>query len=95
VAFETEPVAFGADSVLAGKHKPDEDDSKSAVDIAADWLRAQLENQPPKMARDILEAARANAISERSLYKAKQVLGIQERKIGFQGGNAWSLQAAS
>jgi len=47
------------------------------------------------MARELLDAARANAISERSLYKAKQVLGIQEKKIGFQGRNAWSLQAAS
>jgi len=90
VAFETEPVAFGADSVLAGKHKPDEDDSKSAVDIAADWLRTQLENQPPKMARELFEAAETEGISLKTLYRAKSKLNIEVRKIGFQGAFVWS-----
>ena len=63
---------------------------RTAVDDASEFLRDALRSGPVK-AKDVVRAARAAGISERSLDRAKAELGVRSRKLDFSGAWAWLL----
>jgi hypothetical protein len=42
-------------------------------------------------ASELIEIARLAGISERTLRDAKDLLGVESRRVGFQGGSEWYL----
>jgi putative DNA primase/helicase len=65
-----------------------------AMDRAKEFLRSLLANGPVD-AREGEEAAEANAISKRTLYRARASLGVEAFKDGFQGAWQWRLKDPS
>jgi putative DNA primase/helicase len=67
-------------------------EEKSVVDEAEEFLSEYL-NRGPAKHTDVVRAARANAVSERTLRRAKQRLNVQTRKVGFGPSSytEWSL----
>jgi putative DNA primase/helicase len=64
--------------------------STGARDIAKAFLRKMLAAGPvPK--KDIEEAAEANGIAERTLFRAKADLGVIAKKCGYKEGWDWEL----
>ena len=57
---------------------------------AKDFLRDLLANGPVD-AKEGEEAARANGIKERTLFRARNELGVVAFKDGFKGGWQWKL----
>jgi putative DNA primase/helicase len=67
--------------------------SSPAKDVALEFLRSMLINGPvPKT--EIEEAAEANCISEATLRRAKEELGVTAEKDGLKGGWKWGLPEA-
>lgn len=64
---------------------------KTQVAEAVQWLEGFL-NDGPKSASDIIEAARKNGIKQRTLERAKTVLGAVARREGFAEGSRWVWQ---
>lgn len=62
----------------------------TARDDAADWLEAFLDDGP-RASADVFGAGKAAGHSEKTLYRAKDELGIEVRKRGFNGGWEWAL----
>jgi putative DNA primase/helicase len=65
----------------------------SAKSAAEAFLKETLASGPVSK-RDIEEAAEANGIAERTLFRAKAELGILAKKSGFGGGWTWQLPNA-
>jgi hypothetical protein len=60
------------------------------VEEAAQFLRAELANGPVP-ARELIERAKRDlGVNERSLQRARERLGIEATKTGFQGAWVWS-----
>jgi hypothetical protein len=57
---------------------------RTALEIASDFLVTQLRDGP-RPAREVLAAARAERIAERTLERARARLGIRSRPSGFRG----------
>ncbi len=85
VQWEPEPVTIDPDRLLAPA-EPGRDDSNDA----AEWLRQELANGPVDSA-DLHERARENGISRNRLFKAKDLLGVQANKTGFDGRWQWTM----
>lgn len=62
---------------------------KSIQPTVEHWLRSALP-VGGQLQRTIIEQARAQGYSERTLYRAKAALGIQSQRCGYGGGGAWS-----
>jgi putative DNA primase/helicase len=60
----------------------------SAVDEAAGWLRAQLA-AGPRPAAELQHLAQADGISDWTLRRARQRLGVLVRHAGFVSGGSW------
>jgi hypothetical protein len=86
VCWESEPVSITADELMEAE-KPS---SVSAVDAAVDWLRETLSDGPVR-ASSIFEQANAAGISNATLKRAKNALGVKATKLGMSEGWAWSL----
>ncbi len=87
VAWDSEGVPMTADEAMQTDHTQR---SISAVDQAADWLRETL-TEGPKPATEIFELAAAEAISKKTLRRAREELGIKPVKLGMNDGWMWSL----
>lgn len=76
-----------ADDLLAaqGPH-----DDKPALDEAREFLREIL-SAGPVSAKEIQRLAREAGVTDRTLQRAKKVLGVQAKKGTFRGGWAWEL----
>jgi AAA domain len=66
---------------------------RSALAEAVEFLEDEL-GEGFKPAEELLQLARANAISEPTLKRAKKRLGIVSEKLAFDRGWAWALPAA-
>ena len=73
----------------SGENSEDWNDG-SALDEAKDFLRGFLADGP-KPSREIKKEARDLMISERTLRRAKEALGIKVSKLGYQGKFVWKL----
>ena len=58
------------------------EDEKSEVDEAEEFLSDYL-NRGPAKHTDVVRAARANGVTERTLRRAKKRLNVETRKVGF------------
>jgi putative DNA primase/helicase len=65
----------------------------SALAEAIQFLECQLADGP-KLAEELFEIARSEAISEPTLKRAKKSVGAVSEKLGFDGGWAWALPAS-
>ena len=87
VAWDPEPVADGldADTLLAGAGE----DAAERQD--ADALLRDLLADGERPSAELLKAARATGVGERTLYRAKRRLGVKARHAGQPGkpGGAW------
>ena len=85
IAWESEPVTMTADEALA---IPESSDERTATDDAVDFLTNLLSGGSAKVS-DIQNEARNAGISEKTLRRARQKLGVRPQKNGFNGG--WVL----
>lgn len=71
---------------------PDDGDERTERDEAADWLTKYLTDQGGEApAKDVIKAARADGIAERTLKRARQRAGITSERRGFGQGSVWTL----
>lgn len=87
IAWHPEPVTISADEAMAITIN---DDAKGARDEAADWIEMALAKGPVK-AIQLIEEAKENGITKRTLVRAKQELGVLSRKRAFDGAWEWEL----
>ena len=98
--IETTHVLWGARmtgsarDILAQAETIENLDDRSASSEASDWLRHQLAAGPQK-ANDLLQAAKRDGISIKSLRTARKKLGVQSTKGAFAGGWVWHLPGAT
>ncbi len=81
------PCAHTAESLLAA---PRDDEDRDAVQEAIKVLRSILE-AGPIAADEAKREARKAGISEKTLFRAKDLLGAKSRKADFAGGWKWFL----
>jgi hypothetical protein len=74
-----------AETLLA---TPRDDEDRDAVGEAVEVLRSILEGGPVPSG-DVKKEARRAGIADRTLHRAKSVLGVRSRKAGFTGKGAW------
>jgi hypothetical protein len=67
-----------------------ERDEPSVVDRAEDLLQGLLKNGR-RDATEIRTAAEGASISERTMQRAAEALGVVKTKAGFLGGWTWAL----
>lgn len=87
VLWEVEAVMVTADEALAPAQDPEE---RSAVEDAAEFLRALLANGPVPSKRVRADADGAGH-SWRTIQRARKALGIEVVKAGLRGGWEWRL----
>jgi hypothetical protein len=80
----TGPLDLSADEVCG----PGESPAKRPRQRAVEWLRAQLANGPRKAA-DVIAAATAAGIAERTLDRVKKDLRVQARQVRRDGQKEW------
>lgn len=90
VCWDSDPVAGGADEILASLAESSED--KTAMEEAEDFLSDALRTGPI-LAKDIQDTARAHMISAATLRRAKGRLGVVSERQGFGPESVvkWSL----
>jgi 5S rRNA maturation endonuclease (ribonuclease M5) len=76
-----------ADALLATRS----DDERTDREIAADWLADKLADREWHGADKIRENAKTAGIAERTLYRARKLLGVKDRREGFQAVSEWRL----
>jgi hypothetical protein len=64
-------------------------DDKSAVDEAADFLLVELGDGLAMASKEILAAARRAGVSERTLRRASDRLGVVKERVGFGADGQW------
>lgn len=67
---------------------PDDSQSRGAVDEASEFLKSFLEDGPVA-ATEVRRKAKAAGLSERTIDRAKRVVGIRARRDGFGRGSTW------
>ena len=76
--------AVDVDEVLGGVHSEDRAEQEDARVSLREALAAG-----PVFSKDIERDAKANGISQRTLFRAKSSLGVQARKVGFASAGKW------
>lgn len=77
-----------AAAALLSNHDPDE---RAERDEAAEWLTSYLTDQGgAARAADVIKAAKADGIAERTLQRARQRAGVSSERRGFGQGAVWT-----
>jgi RecA-family ATPase len=84
-----EEVSMTADEIL--QHEQTSSRDKEKQDKAEAFLREFLKDGP-RLQSEILSQAKAAGVSQRTLYRAKEALDVQAKKIGFTGQWYWRLR---
>jgi hypothetical protein len=84
VVWDSAPVTFDAAGLLAAAAGDDEE--RSALGEACDWL-GQLLALEPRPVADVLRDARRDGHAERTVKRAKLRLGVQSSREGFGPGS--------
>lgn len=79
-------VNLTADEVLSTR--ADEEDGKGALPDAVDFLKAEL-REGPLPSKELFARGRDAGHAERTLRRAKNVLGLKPEKTGMNGGWVW------
>ena len=87
IAWELEPVTITADEALAPLQS---DEEKTDTDWAIDFLERELAEDSVQAA-EVNKDAKQAGISQKSLRRAAEKLGIKRKKAGFNQGWVWSL----
>lgn len=88
VHWDCLPVEMTADEAMQVNNKRGGGEARS--ETAEEFLRSYLENGP--MPADQVKAAAAeNGIAERTLWRAKEGLGVVAEKVGYKDGWRWRL----
>jgi len=66
-------------------------DERTDTDAAGEWLGDELADGQWRESREIKARAKAAGHSERTLKRAKQTLGIEDRREGFPAVSEWRL----
>ncbi len=74
--------------------QPGDDDAGGAL-AEAEALLLELLREGPRLATVVKAEARQAGIAERTLWRAKDKLGVKAQKDGFKGGWVWSLPKAA
>jgi putative DNA primase/helicase len=85
-----DPVDMSADEALASEGRA----SKSACDVAVEWLETKLANAPLP-AITVKKDADAAGISPRTLARTRKKAGVDAKPNGFRGAWVWSLQQST
>src|SRR5262245_51788575 len=85
IEWDDQPITMTADEVLRAHA---EKNKTKAKDEAEGFLRAKMQPGQNYSASDIKQQATAAGIAERTLYRARENLGIKKSKNGF-GGKVW------
>jgi putative DNA primase/helicase len=91
IHWDDQPVTMTADEALAATA---EKSKAKARGEAEDFLCVKMEPGKSYPASDIMKAAQAAGISERTLRRAREDLGVKKSKSGFQGRMWWSRDDA-
>jgi DNA polymerase III delta prime subunit len=86
------PIEGEARDILADAEESAAGDERSATTEAMDWLQDTLAHGS-MIAGDIIKAAGRAGITEKTLRRARERLGIKPHKDGFRGGWCWALPA--
>ena len=71
------------------------EDERGDRDEAAEWLTGYLtEAQGEARAADVIKAARADGIAERTLKRARKRAGVTSQRSGFGQGSVWRLPSS-
>ncbi len=85
--WEPDPITVTVEEVLG--HTGAREDGRGAQRLEAmAWLKEALKGGPAK-ARDLVSHAKAEGISDRTLHRAKQSLGIRACRKGYGPGGTW------
>jgi putative DNA primase/helicase len=88
VAWDLEPVLITADEAIqAADCGPKR---TSAIDKAKLWLQVVLADGPMDVG-EVLQKAKAEGITEKTVRRAKKALGVEAVKLAMDGGWSWSL----
>jgi hypothetical protein len=88
VEFEPEPIRISASELL--REQQDNDDERSALSEAMDFLREFL-SDGPKNCKSTLKAAEDAGIAHRTLRRAREKLRIKPQKSRVTGLWVWAL----
>jgi hypothetical protein len=87
VEWESEPVQLTADEALAAGAAPHEHKSE----VAAKWLKQQLQNGPVPVS-ELKEECKKAGLSWTTVERAKDAVGVEPEKTGFNGHWEWKLR---
>jgi hypothetical protein len=90
VVWHAEPVTMTADDALAARGGTDRREGAPQRRQAEIWLAEELSDGPVP-SDELLTAAAQVGISRRTLFRAKDALGVVASKGAFKGGWAWRL----
>jgi hypothetical protein len=90
VVWDRDPVTVDADEAF-GSSRAD----SPAIDRAKDFLLGQLADGEWQPAKTLIDAAAARGISDSTLKRARDKLGVKWRKEGFSGGFVWRIARGS
>jgi len=90
VEWEPDPIQLSADEALSIASGHANEDKKSAIDEAKEWLQQELSYGPLESGK-VIEEAKYCGIAKRTLERAKIALGVVAKKQGYHGGWQWKL----
>lgn len=92
VTWEMEPVRLSVDDALM-LHRDDK--GSGALATAIDWLQRALETNDGQLeAGRVKQLAQQEGISDRTLRRARESLGVETKPSGFRGAWLWTLPEA-
>ena len=92
VTWEMEPVRLSVDDALM-LHRDDK--GSGALATAIDWLQRALETNDGQLeAGRVKQLAQQEGISDRTLRRARESLGVETKPSGFRGAWLWTIPEA-
>lgn len=88
-------VDVGESKYSAGGILSSNSEDRTALDEACDFLREELDGGVTVAAKTILKRSRELGISDRTLKRAKTVVGVEAVRSGFGSDGAWSWRIAT
>lgn len=93
VEWDSKPLTITADAAMrlaAAKAKAERASDPQALSDAENWLRGAL-TTGARAARDVILEGKVEGLTARMLRRAREKLGVQSVRNGFQSGYIWEL----
>ncbi|HSW01838.1 MAG TPA: AAA family ATPase [Sedimentisphaerales bacterium] len=91
ICWESGHVEITADQAMRQENRESSEGDKTAVQRAVTWLQDALADGPVPSA-DVLTHAKAQGISQRTLERAKESLGVRSDRKSGQGAASWYFE---